>query len=233
MRKFLFLFAFISFSFASFSQENKTASKKFFDLPGAFTFDIGHTNYLGAEDTLEVKIFNSRGLNISYMYEFPVLGSRKFSFSPGFGVSNLNYAFKDNVTFTRTQQGDVLFVYISDTLKSIKKTKLSTTFLEIPVEFRFKTKAEGNSFRFALGAKAGLLATSHTKYKYRNDGNVRYKFKDDFDLTKIRYGVYARAGYSYFQLFAYYSLNKMFEKEATPYGKEMTPVMVGISISPK
>ena len=228
MKKIFLLFLAISISFTLFSQEKKD-KLKFSDLPGAFVLDIGVTHYRFAPGSMELKMLGSRGINIYYTYDIKLIGE-KFSFSPGFGFGTTNYTFKDPVTLGYS--GDTLVVKnVSSNYKGLKKSKLAANYLDIPLELRFRSGADVNSFKIALGVKAGILVSSLTKVKYKDDGWKKLKNKEDFELEKFRYGVYGRVGYGAFHLFAYYSLSDLFQKNNGPQGRSITPYMIGITLS--
>jgi hypothetical protein len=112
-----------------------------------------------------------------------------------------------------------------------KKTKLVVSYLDIPLEIRYKSKSD---FRLAVGFKFGFLLRAHTKFKgndYINDnsGVVVYKLSKLSFLEKNRYGFTARIGYKWLNLWGYYQLSTLFQKE---YGPEMFPISVGLTIIP-
>ncbi|MBM3437128.1 MAG: PorT family protein, partial [Bacteroidetes bacterium] len=104
-------------------------------------------------------------------------------------------------------------------------------YLDIPLEIRYKSK---NDFRLAVGFKFGFLLRAHTKYKgddylADNPDDVVYKKSKLSFLEKNRYGFTARIGYKWLNLWGYYQLSTLFQKD---YGPEMYPVSVGITIIP-
>jgi len=110
------------------------------------------------------------------------------------------------------------------------KTKLAANYFDIPVELRFKSSNnDRTAFRIAIGAKVGVLFNAHSKIKFIEDGFVRkIKSRDDFGLNQFRYGIIGRIGFSYFNLFGYYSLSSLFKSGKGP---ELTPFMFGITLS--
>ena len=75
-----------------------------------------------------------------------------------------------------------------------------------------------------------------TKLKYREDGETK-KLKDNqnWNLTRLRYGVSARLGIGNFSLFGYYNLTPLFEEGEGPYERNIAndfqTVTVGIALS--
>lgn len=108
-----------------------------------------------------------------------------------------------------------------------KKNKLFSSYLNLPVTLRFETNPNHpkRSFNFAIGGFAGYLIGAHTKtVKPGKDIN---KFHDDFNLNKMHYGVTARIGYSWFDLYVTYAMTPLFNDGVAP---DLTPVSAGIAL---
>jgi hypothetical protein len=201
---------------------------KFNDLPGNFTFDVGLTHYRFAPGSMELRLFQSRGININYNYDIKIINN--FSFAPGLGVSVNNYGFKDAITIKNVGKVDSVDNIYND-YPNLKRSKLSATYIDIPLEFRWKSNPDINSFKITLGFKAGILASAHTKIKYKDDGAKVIKNKEDFNLERFRYGIYGRVGYGVISLFGYYSLSELFQSGKAPEARSIVPYTIGISIA--
>ena len=157
-----------------------------------------------------------------------MFGESNVSFSPGLGIGTHNMF---NSSFVRTPTSELTyFEYIPDSI-SYKKTKLNVTYLDIPIELRYKSKGE---FRIAVGFKFGFLIHSKTKYKGNdyiedNDDLVIYKKIKIRNLEKNRYGFIGRIGYKWLNIYGYYQLSTLFVKDKGP---EMYPISIGITIIP-
>ncbi len=134
-----------------------------------------------------------------------------------------NYRFSRDITLT-PNAGYVTPVPTED---PAKKSKLSDTYLKLPVLLNFESNPQKlkRSFHLSAGAYGGVLIASHTKVK--TDTEKKIKAKDDFNLSKIRYGVSGQIGYGWFNIYANYALNGMFTDGEGP---ALTPFSVGISI---
>ena len=111
--------------------------------------------WMNTPDGMKTRTIN-QGVNVFGTYNLP-FGKSNFSFAIGVGITihNLywNYRFQgDSANFQ--------FVKIEDSLK-YKRSKLTMPYLEIPVEFRFKTKSK---FAVALGFKVGYMVYGHAKW---------------------------------------------------------------------
>ncbi|MBN2172764.1 MAG: PorT family protein [Bacteroidales bacterium] len=166
------------------------------------------------------------GVNVFGSYNY-IFGESNFSFSPGMGIGVHNLF---NSSQIRTTTDSTYFQPIPDSI-NYKKSKFVATYLDIPLELRFKSKSD---FRFAVGFKFGFLLQAHTKYKGDDylEGNTQrviYKKAKINYMEKNRYGFTARIGYKWFNLYGYYQLSTLFEKNKGP---EMYPISIGLTIIP-
>jgi hypothetical protein len=94
---------------------------------------------------------------------------------------------------------------------------------------------KNNAFKFYLGGKIGLMLSNHTKYNgddYEENyptGSIRIKEYKIANVNKYRYGLTARIGWKWIQVYGYYSISKLFKKDLGP---DMYPISVGLTISP-
>lgn len=178
----------------------------------------------------------NRGINVYFMYDV-VLDKKKkyphFSIAPGIGVGSENYYFK---SFGMKWRNDSVtsFYRFGDSISS-KNSKLNMTYIDIPIEFRFRStpnKKTGMSWKLAIGFKMGFLVGSKWKYKgeeLNNSGNnVKIKDIGVGNMSKFRYGPTIRGGYGPLSLFCYYSLGSAFN---TGKGPKMNPIVFGLSIN--
>ncbi len=116
----------------------------------------------------------------------------------------------------------------------IIKSKLAANYFDIPVEFRFNSIKNDHrrSFKVAIGGKIGVLLTSHTKIKYKEEGTtIKLQNKQDFNLNKFRYGAHARVGVGGFNVFFYYGISELFKNNKGPQNTSVTTMNLGISIA--
>lgn len=179
----------------------------------------------------------NRGINVYFMYDMPLGKKTKpqhFSIAPGIGVGSENYYFKK---YKMTWHYDSLtrFVPLGDSISS-KNSKLNLTYIDIPVEFRYRSspnKKTGMSWKIAVGFKLGFLVGSKWKYKGEdpkvgtNGENVTIKDIKVANTSKFRYGPTIRGGYGPVSLFAYYSIGSAFSNK----GPKFNPIVFGISIN--
>ena len=124
-----------------------------------------------------------------------------------------------------------------DTSDHFKKYKLSTSYLELPVELRFFSNpaAPHKSFKIALGVKVATLLNAHTKGKTWEDksGNtiqdftVKVSSKSYFNTKRL--SATARVGYGNFSLFGSYNLSSsIFKDKVAAEGKLL---QLGLTLS--
>ncbi len=67
------------------------------------------------------------------------------------------------------------------------------------------------------------------KQKYKEDGKKqKEKYRSDFAMNSLRYGLTARVGFDYIKLFVNYDMVPLFQKDRGP---EVYPVSVGITLT--
>lgn len=100
----------------------------------------------------------------------------------------------------------------------LKKNRLSSTYLRLPLvfELRGKENYNGSRLRFVAGPELGLLLKGKTKQKSEAFGKV--KETDDYHFTKVRYGLVARLGHGALGLYGKYYFNNLFENSPRQEG---------------
>ncbi len=235
IRSLLVLLPLFIISFNLFSQEKpKKAARP--NIPGSFMIDLGVNRAIDKPNNFKQGFWGSRTLNLYYQYPMR-FGRSKFSFNPGVGASMERWKFTNNyvVADTTNNSIDDFFLFPGSTFyKGIKKSMLIANYVEVPLEFRFDTAPEdiARSFNVAIGGRIGYLFESKMKVKYREDGETKIiKDKQNLGLTQLRYGVYSRIGVGAFNIFGFYNLTPLFEKDKGPDKTTMNNYTVGISIN--
>lgn len=210
------------------------------------------------DNVMSISAIN-RGSNVYFMRDIPIAKSN-FSFAVGAGISCHNIysdawpvketvADTSNIPFGFVYTGKTIFSklpsLVGTTETDHKNNKLTEVFVDIPIEFRFRTKNDGQKFKFALGFKVGYLLSSHLKYRgddvsfnnaaqcwvLNSDQTVKTKMYKVPNIETYRMGPTFRIGWGYVNLSAYYSLTHLFKKDKNP-NYDMYPISVGISITP-
>lgn len=238
MKRFLLLLVCSTLALGAFAQDTTSTADKPKEKTAQtgsrdrIVIEVGFDHWHQADGKhTDVKWF-SRSYGFYFMYDL-LLGKSRFSVAPGvgFGISN--------VFTTRGLVEDTASTYFADHIDAygvanddVKKHKLSTAFIDIPLELRYRAKpnSKNKSFKMAVGFKGGVLFDSHTKLKYETDREKPrvVKTKNYIDLQRFRYGPTFRIGYGAFNVFGFYSLGELFKAEG-PSG--IHPFTVGISIN--
>jgi len=201
--------------------------------------NLNFDGWIGTPSTIKSKWFASRGVDIVVLYD-QVIAKSLFSVAAGVGFNSQNihmegfpieYVLESGETYTKLDES-----FFDG--KQINVNKISTNFIDIPFEARFRSKPHKNGKRIAasVGFKLGWLVQSHTKTKTDQDLffqgiNFRSKIKtyDIPNLTKFRYGITARVGYANFYVNFFYSLTPLFREGR---GTEAIPISIGIGVTP-
>ena len=148
---------------------------------------------------------------------------RNIGLVTGLGLTFNDYRFSNPYTI-ETVDGKVRSKLIEDT--GLSKTKLSTSYLTVPLMLEFQIPVSGNNKKlyFSGGVIGGLKGGSHSKVKI--DGS-KSKDRGDFNINAFRYGATARFGYKGINLFGTYYFSTFFKNGRGP---EMFPFTIGIGL---
>lgn len=165
----------------------------------------------------------SKGFNAYLMLDKPFKTSPKFSLGIGIGVGTGNISFKTLNVDIKSTATKLPFTAL-DSTNHFKKYKLSLSYLEVPLEFRFSSDPlnSNKSWKVAIGGKAGTLINAHTKGKDLQDKNGRlinsYIEKENSKkyFNGTRFMATARVGYGIFSLYGSYQLNNVLKDVVGP-----------------
>lgn len=201
-----------------------------------FLLQFGLDGWSGAPDTIDIKTL-SRSFGIYLMMDFPFKTNPHFSIGLGVGVSSSNMYFNDTYLDIsgKTNSPSLLFQNVQDTTH-FKKFKLQTSFMEIPIEFRYTGNPENpnKSWKGAIGAKIGTMLSAHTKGKNLLNGSggtinsFTQKEKSKKYFNKTRFAATGRVGYGSISLFTVWQVNPFFKEGMGP---DVRPYTIGITIS--
>ncbi|HEY8387709.1 MAG TPA: outer membrane beta-barrel protein [Parasegetibacter sp.] len=199
-----------------------------------FMIQFGIDNWAGAPDSIKLKGL-SRSANVYFMFDFPFKTDPRFSVGIGAGIGTSNIYFDRMIVDLKDVGNKLPFRNVADT-NNFKKYKLTTAFLEAPVELRYALNPEDmdKSWKFALGVKVGTMLNAHTKGKTlrSKDGQtinpytVKESTKRFFNST--RFSGTVRIGYGNLSLFGSYQINPLIKEG---YGAEIRPYIIGITLS--
>jgi hypothetical protein len=209
---------------------NETTRKKFSIGIGMFTDIWNNVPYykgpLGAEYQFDMRNIN-QGFQALAMYNVP-FGRSPLGFSIGLGFRAENLYVKG--AYFNSTRDSTYMVRVPDTIY-VRRSKLAMPYLELPVEFYFKSKIK---MVVAVGFKIGYMLPAHTKfvgenYNYYSPIELRVKQREIQNIETFSYGPTFRIGYRWIHAYSYFSLSKIFKKDKGP---DMYPISVGFLLMP-
>lgn len=201
--------------------------------------EIGMNNYLTSDYSLtlpaearfmELNTGKSWCVNLNILQYDIGFGTDKVGLVTGLGLEFNNYRFDGDNSIIKDPVTNEIVSLEYDAATYIEKSKLSTTYLSVPMLLEFQIPVSGHKrIHISGGVIGGLKIGSRTKVVYKEDGSKQKdKINDDFNLSPLRYGLTARIGYRALKLFATYNLTPMFE---TGQGPELYPVSIGFILA--
>ena len=184
------------------------------------------TTLKGDAAFLDLNMGKSINFNVNFLeYGIPI-AKQYVGLVTGMGVEFNNFRFSNDISL---QETNGIIAADSSYIKSgtnLSKTKLATTYLNIPLLMEFQIPAGHDKIFLSAGVIGGLKLGSHTKVVYDKGGDKQKdKNRSDFNLATLRYGLHARLGYKFIKLYATYYPVSLFEKDKGP---EVYPFNVGI-----
>ncbi len=200
-----------------------------------FMVQYGFDNWAGTPDSISPKGF-SRFFNAYIMLDKPFKTNPHLSVGLGAGVGSSNIFFDKTYVDIKSTSSRLPFTNV-DSVNHFKKFKLTTIFLEAPVELRYSSNPENinKSVKVALGAKVGTLLNAHTKAKTlqnKSGGTVNSSIEKESSkkfFNSTRLAATARIGYGIFGIYGAYQITSLLKTGAGP--DAIRPYSIGIYIS--
>ncbi len=221
-RSFGFLLMFVMlFSSMGFSQVISESAKRKVTVGVDVFTDI----WQNKPDNMYIRTIN-QGANVFAMYNFQ-LANGPSNFGIGLGISNHNLYSDSRIDNIKADT--IVFTPIPDELAP-KRTKINLTYIDIPMELKIRFK---NEMKLGVGFKIGYLINSKEKYigdmSTAQQNRVTIKQKSISELQTYSYGFTLRFGYKSVNLFGYYQISQIFNRDRGP---ELYPISVGITLTP-
>ena len=196
---------------------NKNQSMNFTDDEEVFKLNTSRSWYIS---------FNIFDLGIPFNKSS---GRNTIGLGTGLGMEWHNYHFDNEITLDKID-GQIVGKPNFDN-KNFDKNKLTVSYLTVPLFFEMQfpsSKEYDERFFISFGGFAGVKLFSYTNQKYTLDGkDEKEKKASDYYLNPFKYGVSARIGYRFLDIFANYNLSTLFEKNKAP---ELYPFTIGIAL---
>ncbi len=201
-----------------------------------FMIQYGSDSWQGAPDSVRTSGF-SRHFNFYFMFDKPFKTNPHFSVGLGLGIGTSNMFFKNTKVDIKSLTSKLPFTN-QDSTDHFKKSKLTTMYVEAPVELRYYANPANpnKSWKAALGVKVGTLLKAYTKGKNLVNKNgasiygptyiVKEYDKRFIDGTML--AVTGRVGYGILSLDAGYQITGVLKDGAGP---NMHKFSIGLTIS--
>jgi len=145
----------------------------------------------------------SASFHFGFLRDIPINKNRDIAIAIGLGYSFSNYRTNLHISKTENQTK-----YIQ--AENFDKNKLALHFLDIPIEFRWRTSTPKNInfWRVYSGIKFSYLTFSRSQIK----GNFPTQtIKNNSDFNKFRYSVFLSIGHGSITFYVNYGLNSIFK----------------------
>ncbi len=182
-------------------------------------FEFNHDNWINKPDNIKLRWYN-RGINTYVSFDIPLDKNGNVAFAPGVGVG-INNVYHDGIITTDTS--NVTYFEPIQSEIDYRNNKLTTGYLEVPLELRIRSNPDKNNNRWkiAFGLRGGYLLNGHSKYRgqdlSQNTTDI-IKVKDLRlpNINRYRLGTTVRLGYGTFNLVGFYALTELFEADRGP-----------------
>jgi hypothetical protein len=243
MKKLFIAILVLSFSNSLLAQEVAKATKKKdkkVDLSNRpadhFMIQYGADGWMGKPDSIRTTGF-SRHFNMYFMLDKPFKNSPHFSVGFGAGISSSNIFLKNTYLDIKSSSAKLPFRAV-DSTDHFKKYKVTSIFLEAPIELRYYSDPEhvDKSWKAALGVKVGTLLNVHTKGKNLVNKNEQSLYGTNYVAKEsnkrffngTRLALTGRVGYGNISFDYTYQITQLLKEGAGP---ELRPYSFGITIS--
>lgn len=198
-----------------------------------FAFDFGLTNYYvdneigkdAAIPDLELKAFRPGShLGLHFLPTRVSLDRRGvMSMRTAITLDISSHNFLNPISPVADQE---IFTYTMDSTISYEKNKLVARYVQVPLMLSLNTAPDSDKgLKISVGGYAGVLWNGILKQEAA--GIDKIKIKDDFNLSKFRYGLMARFDFRWLDLYVNYNLSSLFEDNQGPATQTFT---AGINI---
>jgi hypothetical protein len=202
------------------------------------TFGVDNMTYKrhNKGDSFNIKWFSP---SIGAYFHIEKMLSKEFSVSPGIGFNFIQY---NTDFFLKSDSANIAFVQPSAfdpnyaQAGNYKGGTFYTSYIELPVELRYRKEMKSGDFlKIAIGLKVGYNITSNFSWTAldKSAGNIErfYKMSSFKEVSDFRFGPTIRFGYSFFNIYGFYGMNKLFKGTSEKDNSDFQPFSIGISIN--
>lgn len=201
-----------------------------------FMMQYGYDGWTNTPDSVNPSGF-SRHFNFYFMYDKPFKSNPHYSLGIGLGFGSSNIFFKNTYINLKATAPQLPFTNVASA-NHFDKYKLTTTFLEAPVEFRFAGNpvTPDKGIKAAIGVKGGFLLKAYTKGKNLVNASGQSLYGKNYIMKEVekhyinstRFAVTGRIGYGFISIDGSYQLTSFLKSGA---GATINPWSLGLTIS--
>ena len=222
MRLYFFLVLFLNCFSTLQSQVDYTIEQDSLYREDQFYLSVTYNALINLPDNVSQNSF-STGIHLGAIRDFPLNKQRTIALGLGFGYS-FN-SFNQNIKVSGSSPST--YTILEDS--NFSKNNFTQHFLEIPIEFRWRTSnSERYKFwRLYTGLKMGYLIASKSVF---NDASGSDNQKNLTDLNRLQYGLTMSVGYNTWNGYVYYGLYPLFDSVSTTDLQpiDMTALKIGL-----
>jgi hypothetical protein len=201
-------------------------------------FDLGLTNFFSTpfdselpSDGRWMDLNSGKSVSVGMNLVQYSIGLQKvkdnFGIVTGLGWTINNYRFDSRNIMIRNDDGITTYRVAE---RNVEKNKLVTSYLTIPVllEFQLPARTGDKDFFISAGVYGGFRLGTHTKVVYSENGDrEKEKGRDDYNVNAFKYGLMAKLGYKWINLYARCDMTPLLESGRGP---EVYPWTVGVTL---
>jgi len=151
----------------------------------------------------------SLGFNFGVIKDIPFNTSRNFGMGIGLGYALNSYS--SNLRIFRDTSNNISYDILE--IGTFSKNRFTTHLIEMPIQIRWRTSTSEtyDFWRVYTGVRLGYVFSKKALY----EGDLgRSNLRKNEHLNNFQYGLSLSAGYSTWNIYAYYALHPIFSNEA-------------------
>jgi len=183
-----------------------------------FNTEFYYNNWTGDLNGVETKYY-SIGHSLNFMFDLPF--SKTSILGIGIGLGYSHFRIRHDGMFNLSETSSILNI---DPSADDWYNKTAVNFIEIPFEFRIRSRTERPKFKIYPGFKVGYLSRISHKWKAYDE---KIKITNFTSTRPLHYGPSLRLGLNNIMLYGYYDLATIFKDQDS---NKLQVFSVGISI---
>lgn len=173
---------------------------------------------------------SQKGNSIAFdlnVYDFSLAISKKIGFVAGIGIEVNNFKFDRDISLKQNENGFIVANDYGSRGISLEKSKLTTTYLDIPILFEIQFGKYSQAF-VNFGVIGAWRMQSHTKIIANSpEMDGKFKNKKGLNMANFRYGYMAQIGCNKVGVYAKYYPDSIFKNNRGP---EVQQVNIGLIV---